>query len=97
MVFLHIATITPQGLVNNMTVAGSKSPAATGTGNGAENRASASWTAAVLCRLTSFVLRWKSGRGLTQSKTSRNFSSAMAKHGHSFIETALKRELFFKT
>jgi hypothetical protein len=33
------------------------------------------------------VLRGKSGRGLPQSKTSRNFSGAMEKHGHSFIET----------
>jgi len=33
----------------------------------------ASWTAAALCRFCVASLRWKSGRGLPQSKTSRNF------------------------
>jgi hypothetical protein len=36
--------------------------------------------------LSSPVLRWKSGRGLPQSKTSRNFSGALTKHGYIFIK-----------
>jgi hypothetical protein len=31
--------------------------------------------------------RGKSGRGLPHSKTSRNFSDALANHGHSFIRS----------
>jgi len=35
--------------------------------------------------------REKSGRWLPQSKTSRNFSGALANHGCKFIETAMER------
>jgi hypothetical protein len=37
------------------------------------NCAPASWTAAALCRYCIVGLRWKSGRRLPQSKTSRKF------------------------
>jgi hypothetical protein len=36
--------------------------------------------------------RWKSGRGLPHSKTSRSYSDAPAKAGRSFIETGSRPE-----
>jgi len=40
---------------------------------GKANNATASWTAAALCRFGVVNLRWKSGKGLPQSKTLRTF------------------------
>ena len=49
-----------------------------------------SWTAAALCRFTSPVLRWKSGRGLPQSRTLARDSLNPRRHsGCRFIETAI--------
>ena len=41
--------------------------------------------------------RGKSGRGLPHSKTSRNFSGALEKHGHSIIENDPTRRLAHQT
>jgi hypothetical protein len=52
------------------------------------NRAPASWTAAVLCRFSTATLTTQSGRGLPQSKTSRNFPAGFQQPGYSFSKTA---------
>jgi hypothetical protein len=56
---------------------------------GWSSRASASRTAAALCRFSTACLATQSGRALPQSKTSRNCLSRFPKYRHRFSETAL--------
>jgi hypothetical protein len=51
------------------------------------SRASASWTAAALCRFSIAWLATQSGRGLPQSKTSRNFFICFPRHSLQFAAT----------
>jgi predicted neuraminidase len=63
----------------------------------------ASWTAAALCRFASLALRWKSGRGLPQSKTSRRlfalaFTFTLATVAGAADQTGLlKSEFIYET
>jgi hypothetical protein len=56
-----------------------KNTVADKAGLGWAKRAPASWTAAALCRFSIAGLAAQGGRGLPQSKTSRNFPDGLQK------------------